>query len=119
MRAFFDEQPKASTFFDLERRIFSQGQENQGVVRRRTTSSPHNQIPQIDAEIVEKGPLQIEKLDETLIQHRIHHLNKPGNIGPHHVIARRAILFGCLPAGLVNALHDQFQAIIHLFARPG
>jgi hypothetical protein len=100
MRAFFDAQPKASTFFDLERRIFLQCQENQGVVRRRTTSTPHNQIPQIDprgigsafhragAEIAEKGPLQIEKLDETLIQHSIHHLNKPGNVGPHHVIAR-------------------------------
>jgi hypothetical protein len=87
MRAFFGEQPKASTFFDLEMRIFSQGQENHGIVRR-TKSTPHNQIPQIDAEIAEKGRLQIEKLDETLIQHGIHHLNKPGNIGAHHVIAR-------------------------------
>jgi len=88
MRAFFDAQPKTSTFFDLEMRIFSQGQENQGVVRRRTSSTPHNQIPQICAEIAEKGRLQTEKLDETLIQHSIHHLNKPGNIGSHHVIAR-------------------------------
>ncbi len=99
-REFFEALSKCSMFFDLETRIFSQGQENQGIVRRRTMSTPHNQIPQIDprgicsafhragAEIAGKSRLQIEKLDETLIQHRIHHLNKPGNIGPHHVIAR-------------------------------
>jgi hypothetical protein len=33
-------------------------------------------------------------LDEALIQHSIHHLNKPGNIGAVHIISGRAVLFG-------------------------
>ena len=33
-------------------------------------------------------------LDEALIQHSIHNLNKPGNIGAVHIISGRAVLFG-------------------------
>jgi hypothetical protein len=56
----------------LETRNFSEGQGNQGILRRRTFSTPHNQIPQIDprgicsafhragAEIAKKGRFKSE-----------------------------------------------------------
>jgi hypothetical protein len=36
---------------------FLQDQGKRGIVRRRTASTPHKQIPQLDAEIAEKGHL--------------------------------------------------------------
>jgi hypothetical protein len=43
-------------------RNFSQGQENQGIARRRTFWYVAQAIPQIDAEIAEKGHLWMETI---------------------------------------------------------
>src|SRR3954471_24023206 len=58
------------------------------------------------------------ELHQTLIQHRVGHLQEAADVGAVHQIARRAIQFGRLVAILVDGDHDLVQTIVHFFARP-
>src|SRR5256885_1223886 len=57
--------------------------------------------------------------DESLVQHRIRHLQEAGDIGAVYEIARSSIGIRRLVAGLVNGDHYFVQPIVHFFAGPG
>lgn len=48
------------------------------------------------------------KSDETLIQHRIHNLDKSGDIGSVDIVAGGTVLLRCLKGRLMDAFHDHF-----------
>src|SRR3954470_4523960 len=55
---------------------------------------------------------------QSLIHHRIRHLEEPRDVGAVHIIARRSVLLRDSSTGRVNRLHDVEQPIVYFFAGP-
>src|SRR4051812_36686817 len=57
-------------------------------------------------------------LNQPLVHHRIGDLEKAGDVGAVDVVARRAEALRGLDTGLVDALHDEVEAVVHLLPGP-
>src|ERR1035441_3695179 len=57
-------------------------------------------------------------LNQSLVQHGIGDLQEAADVGAVHQIARGAVGFGSLEAGLVDGDHDFVQPIVHFLAGP-
>src|SRR5205814_2029838 len=57
-------------------------------------------------------------LDQTLVHHRVGHLQEPRDVRAVDVVPRRAEAVRRLDARLVNRLHDEAEAVVDLLAGP-
>jgi len=56
---------------------------------------------------------------QSLVQHGLHHLHKPGDVGTMHIISADAVLFRSLQTRAVDSPHNDLKTFIHLFSGPG
>src|SRR5512137_887196 len=64
------------------------------------------------------APVRESGLDDALVQHRVGDLEEAGDVGAVDVVTRRAETIRRLDARLVDALHDELEAAVHLLAGP-
>jgi hypothetical protein len=57
-------------------------------------------------------------LDQALIEHRVCHLDKAGDVCTDDVVALQAILGRCFRGVLVDGDHDEVKPLVHFFAGP-
>src|SRR5512137_1168015 len=57
-------------------------------------------------------------LNYTLGHHGLGYLDEPGDIGTRHIVARQSVFTGGVHTGLVNALHDPLEVVVHFLAAP-
>ena len=57
------------------------------------------------------------KLDDTLLEHSLSHLHEAGNVRTLNIVNMTVGLSTELNAGLVDALHDVVQLLVHFLGR--
>lgn len=80
---------------------------------------PGSGIPTLSLSRSAQWPRQVPaRLHDAVGQHRVGHFGEAGDIRAQHIVALPAIGFRRFVAGLMDALHDQEQPIVHFLAGP-